>query len=386
MASEPTLDFDALLAPISDDNPAGEYLRRSDFDRLQNAKDARNDAVAAERKQREFALFSDDDLAELEAQGQSVETPSSPNWRTVREQCIEILAKHSKDLWVATWLIEANTRLNGIVGARDGFKLATEICNQFWDGINPPFDEDEGYMDTVAQLTSMNGLEGPGTLIAPLEEVELVPGFGALTYAAFREAIEGGGETSESDFQNAVRQVDLETLRNHEEDIAQAISEFSSLCDVLEEKCRSDEFEDCTPPSSQIRRSLESVQQSFATLTRNLLSDGAAGGASGGEVAAQSADAAAVTGIASPSAPSIDIAQAQVNNREDAFRMLMKASEFFRKTEPHSPVSYMLQQAVEFGRMDLPTLLQTLIRDDDVLKNFSERVGVPIKEDSYDDD
>ncbi|WP_160149372.1 type VI secretion system protein TssA [Roseiconus lacunae] len=381
MASEPTLDFDALLAPISDDTPAGEYLRRSDFERFQNAKDARNEAVGAERKMREFALFSEADLAELDAQGQGVESPSPPDWRTVHRQCTEILASHSKDLWVATWLIEANTRLHGIVGARDGFKYVSEMCEQYWDGINPPFDEDEGYAETVSQLTSLNGMEGPGTLIAPLEEVELVPGYGALTFVAYREATErGGGETTEGDFLNAVRQVDLETLRSHEEDIAEAIAEYSRMCGILESKCQSDEHEDCTPPSSQIRRALEALQQSFATLTRNLLSDG------GGEVAAGGSDEGSPTGIASPSAPSVDIAQAQVNNREDAFRMLMKASEFFRKTEPHSPVSYMLQQAVEFGRMDLPTLLQTLIRDDDVLKNFSERVGVPVKEDSYDDD
>ena len=66
--------------------------------------------------------------------------------------------------------------------------------------------------------------------------------------------------------------------------------------------------------------------------------------------------------------------------------MLMKASEFFRKTEPHSPVSYMLQQTVEFGRMDLPTLLQKLIQDSSVLKNLSERTGIPVKDDEYDDD
>ncbi|MFU7558999.1 type VI secretion system protein TssA [Roseiconus sp. JC912] len=382
MASEPTLDFDALLAPISDDSPTGDFLKRSDFERFQQAKDSRNEAVAIERKIREFALYSEDDLAELDAQGQSVQSPSPPDWRSVLKQCTEILANHSKDLWVATWLIEANTRINGIAGARDGFKLVADLSEQYWDGIYPPFDEDEGYADTVSQLTSLNGLEGAGTLISPIEEVELVPSYGALTYAAYREAVErGGGEVTENDFQNAARQVDLATLRTHESDIASAISEFSRMCDILEAKCQSDEHEDCTPPSSQIRRALQSVQQSFATLTRNLLSDGGSG-----EVTSEVAEDSDSTGMTSPATPKVDLAQAQVNNREDAFRMLMKASEFFRKTEPHSPVSYMLQQAVEFGRMDLPTLLQTLIRDEDVLKNFSDRVGVPIKEESYEDD
>lgn len=381
MASDPTLDFEALLAPISEDAPSGSYLRQSDFDRFQAAKDARAEAVSAERKIREFAMFSEDELAELSDQGQGVESPASPDWRTVLQQCSEILAGHSKDLWVATWLVEANTRVAGIPGARDGFRLVAEICERYWEGIFPPRDEDEGYLDTVSQLTSLNGLDGPGTLIAPLEEAPLVPGYGALTFAAYREATErGGGEVTESDFDNAIRQLDIDALRRQEEDLAETLASFERMIDVLESKCALEGGDDQTPPSSQIRRTLESIQQAFAALTRNVLAS-----EPGGEAGGDDPDVGS-TELTHKAAPSVDLAQAQVNNREDAFRMLIKASEFFRKTEPHSPVSYMLQQAVEFGRMDLPTLLSKLIQDEDVLRNFSERVGLPLKEDSYDDD
>lgn len=382
MATESTLDFESLIAPISEDSPSGEFLRRSDFERFQRAKDARTEAVGAERKIREFAMYSDDELAALQESGQSVDVPSTPDWRSVLEQCVEIVANHSKDLWVASWLVEANTRRNGFAGARDGFRLVTQICETYWDSIYPPHDEDDGYLDTVSQLTSLNGLEGPGTLIDPLEEIALVPSFDALTYASYRQAVErGDGEVTESDFDNAVRQVDLDQLRQLEEDLDETIVAFDEMSRVLEEKCRvvDEDEEDHTPPSSQIRKSLETIRQTFGMLTRNLLS-------SGSDDATEETEGTPGTGISHQAGPAVDLAQAQVNNREDAFRMLMKASEFFRKTEPHSPVSYMLQQAVEFGRMDLPTLLGKLIRDEDVLKNFSERVGLPLKEDEYDDD
>lgn len=379
MASEPTLDFEKLLAPISDESPSGQHLRRSDFDRFQQAKDARAEAVNSERKIREFAMYSEDELAELSAQGQGVEVPSSPDWRSVLDQCVEIIAGHSKDLWVASWLIEANTRRNGFAGVRDGFQLVTKICETFWDGIYPPHDEDDGYLDTVSQLTSLNGMEGEGTLIVPLQEIPLLPDYGALTYSAYREAIEhGGGEVTESDFDNAVRQIDLDQLRSYEEDLTGAIDAFSEMMNVLAEKCRVEGEEDYTPPSSQIQRTLESIHQAFSNLTRNLLSNDS-------EEAGEGDNDESSTGLTQKAAQTVDLAQAQVNNREDAFRMLMKASEFFRKTEPHSPVSYMLQQTVEFGRMDLPTLLAKLIQDEDVLRNFSERTGLPIKEESYDE-
>lgn len=375
MASDPILDFDALLAPISDDAPNGPWLRESDRERYQEVKDARAEAVSAERKAREYAMYSEDELASFSDAGQAIEAPPSPNWRRVRELCTEVLAGHSKDLWVATWLIEANVRLSGICGARDSFELVARICETFWDqGIYPPHDEDEGYLDTVSQLASLNGVDGPGTLIEPLEQVALVPEYGALTYAGYQEALNGGGgEVTESDFESAIRQVSEDELRSYGEDIAGTLEAYSRMCSILAEKCNVEGEEDCTPPSSQIQRTLTDIQQAFVALTRVILG--------GSEVTSdEESSENDATGL-THGAKTVDIAQAQVNNREDAFRMLMKASEFFRKTEPHSPVSYMLQQAVEFGRMDLPTLLQKLISDRSVLNNLSERVGLPMKED-----
>lgn len=381
MASEPTLDIEQLLAAISDESPSGAYLRHSDFDRFQRAKDARAEAVNAERKIREFAMYDEEELQALKETGQAVEVPSSPDWKDVLNQCVDILAHHSKDLWVASWLIEANTRQNGFAGVRDGFRLVSQICETYWDTIYPPRDEDEGYLDTVSQLASLNGIDGPGTLIAPLEEIALLPGYGALTFAAYREATEGGGggEVTETDFENAVRQFDIDQLRQQEEDIAEAIEAFAEMSTVLESKCRVEGEEDYTPPSSQIRRTLETIKQAFSNVTRNVLS-------SDTDSDVETDAEATSTGLTQNPARTVDLTQAQVNNREDAFRMLMKASEFFRKTEPHSPVSYMLQQTVEFGRMDLPTLLEKLIQDTSVLRNLSERTGIPMKESEYDDD
>ncbi|MCO8121099.1 type VI secretion system protein TssA [Stieleria sp. TO1_6] len=384
MADSPTLDFETLLAPISDEAPSGSYLRRTDFERFQTAKDARAAAVNAERKIREYALFDDDELAALNDQGQGVEIPSSPDWRSVLDLCCEIIANHSKDLWVASWLIEANTRCNGFAGARDGFQLVSQLCDQYWDGIYPPHDEDDGYLDTASQLASLNGMDGPGTLIAPLEELPLVPDHDALTFAAYRQATEqGGGDVNESDFHAAARAINADSLQAYGLEIQSTVAAFATLTDVLESKFRVDGEDDCTPPSSQIRRTLETIQQTFTSLTRDLLESDSA--SSSDDEGAADTDTS-TTGMTHNGASNIDLAQAQVNNREDAFKMLIKASEFFRKTEPHSPVSYMLQQAVEFGRMDLPTLLGTLIRDEDVLKNFAERVGIPVKPDHDDED
>jgi type VI secretion system protein ImpA len=382
MATEPTLDLERLCAPISEESPTGSYLRSSDYDRLQRAKDLRAEAVSSERKLRALALYSEEDLEQLPEQDRDVDRP---DWQSVVECCVEILAEHSKDLWVTSWLIEANTRVASFAGLRDGFLLARQIVEQYWDNIHPPVDEEEGYLGTVSQLSSLNGEEGQGTLIAPIESLSLLPrdpfdrDSPVINLAGYRQATEGSpGEYTEAEILDAARKVNVDQLASYGEDIAQAIEAFDQLDEALQERCGLYEGRPVAPASSQIRRALEECQRAFAIVTKDLISGDVDGIAESEENAG--GDVVVAAGA------SIDPMKTQVASREDAFRMLLKASEFFRKTEPHSPVSYMLQQAVKFGRMELPDLLQELINDEEVLKRFAERTGVELKlnRDEYD--
>ncbi len=63
--------------------------------------------------------------------------------------------------------------------------------------------------------------------------------------------------------------------------------------------------------------------------------------------------------------------------REDALDGLLRVAEFFKRTEPHSPVSYSLEQAVRWGRMNLPQLLSELIDNEDVRTEMFRRLGIP---------
>jgi type VI secretion system protein ImpA len=49
--------------------------------------------------------------------------------------------------------------------------------------------------------------------------------------------------------------------------------------------------------------------------------------------------------------------------REEALAELLRIGVFFRKTEPHSPISYTLEEAVRRARMSLPDLLAELAED-----------------------
>src|SRR5690606_9804639 len=83
---------------------------------------------------------------------------------------------------------------------------------------------------------------------------------------------------------------------------------------------------------------------------------------------------------------SASVSAGRLQTREDAFRALLQVSDFFRRTEPHSPVSYALEQAVRWGRMPLPELLRELISDESVRNDVFRRTGIPKPPDSSDDE
>ena len=63
----------------------------------------------------------------------------------------------------------------------------------------------------------------------------------------------------------------------------------------------------------------------------------------------------------------------ELQSRADALRQLAAVADYFRRTEPHSPVSYLVQRAVRWGEMPLEAWLQNVIHDESVLISCVKR-------------
>jgi len=63
-------------------------------------------------------------------------------------------------------------------------------------------------------------------------------------------------------------------------------------------------------------------------------------------------------------------------DREQAFKTLLQLADYFRRTEPHSPLSYTIEQAVRWGRMPLPDLLDEIIQEDGARQNLFRLAGI----------
>lgn len=376
MASPPTVDFDALLAPISEEQPTGPPLRGSgetSKDYLA-VYDARKDARTAEKANLLAALGDDS--------GGAAST-TTPDWKLVVRLASDVIATKSKDLWVAAWLVEGLTRVHGFAGVRDGFRVVRELCERYFDGIHPRPDDEDGITMTVSQLAGLNGEGSEGALIAPIGAIEITQGnsVGPFTGRDLADAeniartadpdirarrIAGGAPTLEI-VEVAARETPPQFFVELREDITEAIAEFDKMNAVLNDKCGQDKNGySAAPASSQISTALSEALSRVRSLAgepaveEDPSAEGEAAGAGGG---------ASFT------------ASGNITNREDAFKTLMKVAEYFRRAEPHSPVSYALEQAVRWGRMPLPELIRDLVSDDGVRREFFRRTGMKMDND-----
>jgi type VI secretion system protein ImpA len=87
-------------------------------------------------------------------------------------------------------------------------------------------------------------------------------------------------------------------------------------------------------------------------------------------------EAATMTGESSESGAVMMTVSGPIRGRQDALRRLSEVAEFFQKTEPHSPVSYLVGRAVKWGNMPLEKWLEEVIKDSSVLAQIQETLGV----------
>jgi type VI secretion system protein ImpA len=359
MASPEAFDLGRLLNPIPGDVPTGTDLR-----------------VDASPSSVYFALKGARDTARDAERRQSVSPPqdgdSPPDWRKVEQTAIQALSEKSKDLQVAAYLIESLVRLHGFRGLRDGFRLTRELVEKYWDNLYPRPDE-EGIETRVASLA---GLDAGDSVTVPINRVPLTDSaaHGGLAMSHYQQAQNLGkvtdvkvrqqkiaeGAVDMGTFQQAVAETPTSFYSTLVTDLTGCIDEFGKMCGALDKRCGAD-----APPSSSIRAALVGCLDVVKDVAKDKLIAIAA-------PAAVKAEAAA--------APAGANAENQLRTREDAFRMLMKVAEYFRVNEPHTPVSYAIEQAVRWGKMSLPELMTELIPDEAPRKGLFRQVGMKVPE------
>jgi len=367
MPTPDVIDFAVLLAPIPGDKPTGVDLRANAgaTSLYYQVKDARSAARAAERQ--------------MEA---GAEDPAPPDWKAVVKSASKALGTATKDLEIAAYLIEALLRTNGFAGLRDGFKLVRGYVETYWDDLYPTPDE-EGILTRVAPLTGLNGDDAEGTLIAPINRVAFTDSasHGYLTLSNYMQAVTtnkildpkvkekkiADGAMSFDKFKAAVDETSPAFFRTLHDDMVGALDAFAAMSAALDVKCGPQ-----APPGSAIRTSINAVLDAVKDVARDKLAVTQAKAAEEAAPEAESKGKSDTDGGKDEPGEKLPV----VRNREDALNAILKLSEYFRRTEPHSLVPHALEQAVRWGRMPLGDLLSELIPDDDARSSLFKQVGI----------
>jgi len=366
-STPPVVDIEALLAPIPGDNPAGESLAYSGlYDEIREARRA-------------------DDTLE---QGEWVRDTKSADWVRAATLSTDALTSQTKDLQICAWMTEALVKLYGFAGLRDALKVIHGLHVGFWDKLFP--EEDDGDLEGRANAISWMEREAA----VALREVPLTRGAGGQSYGhnefeqsnAFnvgpdvspelaeerrRRAAEEGKVTSE-DWLKAKQSTPRAFYEAAHATLDECWEYFQALDRLLDER-----YKNQAPAMSELKKALDAVRAVVEKIVKEkrLLEPDPipAGAAAGGEGEAGANGGAPGGGAAAGGGVFVS---GPIRTRAEAVGRLTEVAAFFRQTEPHSPVSYLVERAVKWSQMPLEKWLASVIKDDTVLDSLRETLGV----------
>ena len=356
------VDLVALLQPISDEAPSGENLRYSGlYDQINEARRA------------------DDDLN----QGAWQTELKVANFPEVIDLALPALTTKTKDIQVAAWLTEALVKVHGLVGLRDGLMLVAGMQDRFWDSLHPEIDEGDmegranaiSWIDTQVSLAASFAplLGDRGLSFAQWEEskrFEIPENIDALkseekaAAVSLKAQAESERRITGDVWRKAVsetRRAWCETVNVTLEDCSEALTELNR---VVEERYDRNQM----PGIATLRKTIDTIRFEFKKILEQKRIEEPDPVLDAAEEGAEADGTGAGDGSSSGS-------KGPLKTRQEALRQLAEIADFFQRTEPHSPVSYLVQRAVKWGHMGLDTWLQDVIKDASIIEQVRQTLG-----------
>lgn len=273
----------------------------------------------------------------------------SSNWIEVSNLGLHIIYSESRDVEILAWLAEAELRLKGFHGLREVYRVTYDIfCNQ-WDSLHSISDDDDE--EKFAPFAGLNGIGSEGTLIQPLRLSSLIPGgkFGEHTLWDFQLAQRSSETKRKEELYNAASEAGIAAMSSHLADVNACLSTFDDIAKILSERCGHN-----APASSNIRNIL--IEAASAIRTLGGRDDARPAVANNARIA--DSDSASIQ----PEVPKKSSSGTEeIASRDEAFETLLTVARYFRRTEPHSPISLAIETLVRRGRMDFSELLAELL-------------------------
>lgn len=363
-----------LHTPLSADNFCGVYLKAD----KQKFRPLRNEFNLAQTSLRKLTMHPE--ASELDG----LIEENSQNWAILAQSLSDVFSTTTRDIELSGWMIAAQIVIDpNLSGAKEVALWLQELVTQHWDSLQPVLPEnkiksdDEGEKNKEINAFKIKAFiqlvgesEDSGLLHAPLL---MVPMIGDLDYARYKnEEHKGNLAELRSEYQQQAlserTQVmalidNLSGLKHSIESIEQKISDickqalvspvgFKFIINLINKILNAIEY------ISGLKVELAPTNENSVPIsTVETTSDIETKGDGSHVESINMTTPQTVTNQMSFAS----LSQMQVSNRDQAFHQLREISDYFRKTEPHSPVAYLLEKAIRWGYMPLPELMEELL-------------------------
>lgn len=359
LSRERVIDLEKLLRPIPGDSPSGEYLRYHGI----------YDEIAEARR-------ADEDLA----MGAWQTDLKVADYTLTIQLATPVLEKQTKDLQIGAWLVEALVAQHGFAGMRDGLRLLTGFLNRFWETLYPDIEEgdQEGRANALAWVDREIGFQikkAPITVdgwgyngYLDSKKFDIPASFDGLStdeqakFNALKEQAERENRVTASKWEAAVVRTDRAFCEEVHVAILECEEEYTKLNAAIEQHFDRNQ----APGLPEMRKALQEIksqQNDLLELKRSEEPDPEDETAGEGDASGEHGETRRA-GISGP-----------ISSRSDALKRLTEVAAFFRKTEPHSPVSYLVNRAIQWGNMPLENWLQDVIKDQNILSQLKQTLG-----------
>jgi len=312
------LDLETLLAPVSEEQPAGPDL-----------------AYSNERQLIEQAFES----SETAEGGEGDER----DWRAIL-RLIEEQAGQTKDIWLPVYLARAGARSGSLDTVALGVQGLAGLFESYWDTVHPQLEE----LGLMGRKAPCDSLASRGEFLLPLERTVLVAHsrLGAFTgadlqrFRAEQEAADGYGmfRAALDDLGDEALEAAVAQLNRIEDGLRRADQVFTHAA--------AGEPSPNYGPAYAVVASLKQALQSFmAGAAQTEFAAEGEGDSPGGAVAA---------------GPRLS---GRVDNRDDVIRALDAIADYYRRVEPSHPLQQLAQRARHWVTMDFLDLMQEIVPD-----------------------
>ncbi len=314
------LDVESLLAPVSEDAPAGVDLSDD------NERFVLDDT------------FSQSASIDPTAPGGDEEVRI--DWRDIVDR-IEAQLKRSKDLWLAIYLCRAGAAWGRLDIVETGMLTLEGLVERYWTTMYPALDD-----GVIGRVNAVNSLAQRRGFIIPLERVKVLVDerLGEFTAADIDRFAKGKSDAEGYGFfQNVLEAKGAGNLI----EARQKLEVISISCGRIEALFKTQSGQ--TPNLTPVREVIDRFVAALKTFTADTAAEAPAMPDTSEEAPAEGATAAPVRRAGGP---------AEVNSREDVVKMIDLICGYYERTEPSSPVPFALRRAKAWVNMSFMDILQ----------------------------